>query len=125
MEVQDSLEIRWFVPPGDSANKALESWFRSSQAEGRRCDHYLATGRRDLSFKTRIENAKPPKVETKYLVGSLGTVEVATHISGELQRWTKLSLVSNDLTEKGRAWLEVEKTRQLRKYAVTLSPLLA
>jgi hypothetical protein len=123
MEILESLEVRWFLPPGASVGTTLESWFGSTEDEGKRIDHYLATGRSDLNFKARLEEGKPAKVETKYLVGSLGAVDLATKISGELQRWTKLSLSLNDpkLTQHG-VWLEVTKRRQLRKYAITMTP---
>jgi hypothetical protein len=123
MDILESLEVRWFLPPGGSVGAALESWFGSTEGEGKRIDHYLATGRYDLNFKARLEEGKPAKVETKYLVGSLGVVDLATKISGELQRWTKLSLALNDpkLKQHG-AWLEVTKRRQLRKYAITMTP---
>ncbi|MBO0860429.1 MAG: hypothetical protein J2P21_18510 [Chloracidobacterium sp.] len=123
MDILESLEVRWFLPSGGSVGAALESWFGSTEGEGKRIDHYLSTGRYDLNFKARLEEGKPAKVETKYLVGSLGVVDLATKISGELQRWTKLSLALNDpkLKQHG-AWLEVTKTRQLRKYAITMTP---
>jgi hypothetical protein len=123
MDILESLEVRWFLPRGASVAAALESWFASTKDEGERTDHYLATGRNDLNFKARLEEGKPAKVETKYLVGSLGTVELATKISGDLQRWTKLSLILNDpkLKQHG-AWLAVTKRRQLRKYAFTMTP---
>jgi hypothetical protein len=123
MEILESLEVRWFLPPGASVGTTLEGWFGSTEDEGKRIDHYLATGRSDLNFKARLEEGKPAKVETKYLVGSLGAVDLATKISGELQRWTKLSLSLNDpkLKQHG-VWLEVTKRRQLRKYAITMTP---
>lgn len=123
MDILESLEVRWFLKPDASVRAALESWFGSTEAEGQRIDHYLATGRRDLNFKARSEEGKPTKVETKYLVGSLGVVDLAPNISGELQRWTKLSLALNDpKLEQHGAWLEVTKRRQLRKYAIAIVP---
>jgi hypothetical protein len=88
-------------------------------------DHYLTTDRNDLSFKARLAAGKPTKVETKYLVGSLGVVDLAPQMTGELQRWTKLSLVLDDpeLKQHG-AWVEVKKTRQLRKFAISMTPVL-
>lgn len=123
MEILESLEVRWFLPPGASVDATLKKWFGSTKDEGKRIDHYLATGRSDLNFKARIEEGKPLKVETKYLVGSLGAIDLTTKISGEVQRWTKLSLLLSDpkLKQHG-VWLEVAKTRQLRKYAITMTP---
>ena len=72
MEILESLEVRWFLPPGASVGPVLESWFGPTQDEGKRIDHYLRTGRSDLNLKARLEEGKPAKVETKYLVGSLG-----------------------------------------------------
>jgi hypothetical protein len=122
MEILESLEVRWFLPPGASVSPALETWFASTKDEGERIDHYLLTGRNDMNFKARLEEGKPAKIETKYLVGSLGAVNLGAKISGELQRWTKLSLVLNDpnLKQHG-AWRAVTKRRQLRKYAFTMT----
>src|SRR5689334_12812151 len=119
MEILDSLEVRWFFAREDSAIGTLKKCFASIPSEGDRTDHYLFTGRNDLSFKARLAAGKPAKVETKYLVGSLGAVDVAAQTTGELQRWTKLSLVATDaeLTQHG-SWLAVKKARQLRKFAV-------
>jgi hypothetical protein len=126
MEILESLEVRWFLPPaGTPVGAALEEWFRSTKDEGARSDQYLATGRSDLSFKARLEEGKPAKVETKYLVGSLGVVELAPKISGDLQRWAKLSLTLNDPKLKQHGiWLELTKKRQLRKFAITMTPAL-
>jgi hypothetical protein len=122
MDILDSLEVRWFLPPDAAAVVALQHWFVASQDEGERVDHYLAIARADLSFKTRLAKGKPAKVETKYLAGSLGVVELAPSMSGDLQRWSKLSLALEDpaLQQQG-TWLAVGKTRQLRKFAVTLT----
>ena len=125
MEILESLEVRWFMKQEQSAAAALQKWFASTPDEGERADHYLATDRNDLSFKARLSAGKPAKVETKYLVGSLGVVDLAPHMIGELQHWTKLSLALNDpkLKQHG-AWLEVKKTRQLRKFDVSTAPAL-
>jgi hypothetical protein len=125
MEILESLEVRWFMTWEQSAAAALQKWFASTPDEGERADHYLTTDRNDLSFKARLAAGKPTKVETKYLVGSLGVIDLVPHMTGELQRWTKLSLALNDpeLKQHG-AWLEVKKTRQLRKFAVSMAPVL-
>jgi hypothetical protein len=124
MEILESLEARWFVRE-ESAAAALQEWFASTPDEGERADPYLTTARNDLSFKARLAAGKPTKVEAKYLIGSLGLVDLAPQMTGELQRWTKLSLALNDpeLKQHG-AWLEVKKTRQLRKFAVSVTPVL-
>src|SRR5262245_42172451 len=103
LDILESLEVRWFLPASTPALAALDKWFASTPDQGERVDHYLATGRRDLNFKARIAKAQPAKVETKFLVGSLGVIELAPNVSGELQRWTKLSLSLNDpdLRRKG------------------------
>jgi hypothetical protein len=70
----------------------------------------------------------PARVETKYLVGSLGMVTIGPGLTGELQRWTKLSLEVEDKSlQRDGAWLAVNKTRLLRKFAVDMSgaPLTA
>jgi hypothetical protein len=122
VDILDSLEVRWFLPPDSTASAVLETWFKSAAEDGARTDHYLATGRHDLGFKARIVADQPAKVETKYLLGSLGVVELAPEMFGELQRWTKLSLEIEDAKlQRAGAWLAVMKKRRLRKYAVTLT----
>ena len=126
MEILESLEVRWFLQSHSSVEAALAKWFGSTRDEGDRVDQYLATGRSDLSFKARLATGKPAKVETKYLVGSLGSVDLAPGMSGDLERWTKLSLALTDpeLQQQG-VWLALTKKRQLRKFAVALSPAAA
>jgi|SoiMethySBSTD1v2_1073268.scaffolds.fasta_scaffold2512562_1 hypothetical protein len=85
MDILERLEVRWFLPPSGSVSATLESWFGSTEGAGKRIDHCLATGRCDLNFKARLEEGKSAKVETKYLVGLLGVLDLATKISGELQ----------------------------------------
>ena len=63
MEILESLEVRWFLPPGASVGAMLENWFGPTQDEGKRIDHYLRTGRSDLNLKARLEEGKPAKVE--------------------------------------------------------------
>jgi len=123
VDILESLEARWFVPQNTDAASALEKLFASAAEEPARVDHYLATGRHDLSFKARLVDQQPAKIETKYLVGSLGILQLAPSMIGELQRWTKLSLELDDpnLRRSGR-WLSLTKTRRLRKYSVTLNP---
>jgi hypothetical protein len=124
MEVLDSLEMRWFMPQANPATAALQRWFAAVHDEGERTDDYLITGRDDLSFKARLAAANPAKTETKYLVGSLGIVDLALSMTGHLQRWTKLSLpVSDWEIQQHGSWLRVRKTRQVRKFEVDLSKL--
>src|SRR5262245_34547929 len=126
VNILDSLEVRWFLPADSKASAMLETWFKSAAEDGARTDHYLATGRHDLGFKARIAADQPVKVETKYLLGSLGVVEPAPEMFGELQRWTKLSLELDDpRLQRAGAWLAVMKKRRLRKYAVTLTSAAA
>ena len=122
MDILESLEVRWFLPSESPTIPELRAWFGSTRAENARIDYYLATGRHDLGFKARIVENNPAKVETKYLVGSLGVVDLAPGMRGDLQRWTKLSLELDDPElRSGGAWLAVTKTRQLRKFSVDLN----
>jgi hypothetical protein len=118
MEIVDSLEVRWFLANDHPARQAASSWFDAIASEGARTDHYLLTGRDDLGFKARLVEKQPAKVETKYLLGSLGAVQLATSVVGKLERWRKLSLALDDpkLDSQG-TWLALNKDRQLRKFA--------
>jgi hypothetical protein len=123
MDILESLEVRWFLPADSQAGSALERSFASAEQEGARVDHYLAIGRHDVSFKARVVDDQPAKVETKYLLGSLGIVQLMPATIGELQRWTKLSLELDDPKLRNQGlWVSVTKKRRLRKYAVTLGP---
>jgi hypothetical protein len=121
MDILDSLELRWFLPADTAVTAQLQNWFSATEDEGQRVDHYLALGRPDLSFKARLTDRQPAKLEAKYLVGSLGNVRVAAAMCGELQRWSKLSLAHEDakLQQHG-TWLALQKKRQLRKFSVDL-----
>lgn len=121
MDILDSLEVRWFLPPDAASAVALQEWFGAREAEGKRVDHYLALGRADLTFKARLTERQPAKIEAKYLVGSLGDVRLGADMCGDLQRWSKLSLALEDasLQQQG-TWLAVHKKRQLRKFLVSL-----
>lgn len=57
-------------------------------------------------------------METKYLTGSLGEVELAEGVTGVLERWRKLSLALDDpeLRKHGR-WIAIAKDRWLRRMA--------
>src|SRR5262245_45459323 len=119
MDILESLELRWFLPDDTPTTGALQAWFGTTVAEESRTDHYLITGRSDLGFKARLVANQPAKVETKYLVGSLGMIAARPRVTGELQRWTKLSMQFEDQAlKRDGEWLAVDKTRYLRKFAV-------
>ena len=112
LEVLDSLELRWFF---DNEDVPAQAFFAETAPEPSRVDDYLETGRSDLGFKGRGEGTK---VETKYLLGSLGVVQLLPGVTGKLERWRKLSLTVDDAElEKSGDWLHVEKVRRLRRYA--------
>jgi hypothetical protein len=119
MEIFESMEARWFFDDEASA-AAARAWFAGVEPEGWRVDRYLITDRADLGFKARLTKGRPAKVETKYLVGSLGAVALAERgrVVGSLERWRKLSLDLDDPSlQKQGTWLALEKDRRLRKYA--------
>ena len=126
MQIVDSLEMRWFLSTDSFTAAALDRWFAQTPSEPSRVDHYLSTGRSDLSVKARLVIGQPARVETKYLVGSLGLVEVLPAVTGALQRWRKLSVELDDpALQREGSWLTVEKDRRLRKYAVSMEPVAA
>jgi hypothetical protein len=123
VDILESIEVRWYLPSDATTGADLDQWFASIKGEGERTDHYLATGRADLSFKARMQEGKSAKLEAKYLVGTLGIVDLTPKISGEIQRWTKLSLASSDPElNKNGTWISVKKDRRLRKFDVSLAP---
>jgi hypothetical protein len=118
MEILDTIEVRWFIEdlssPEASAGRA---WFEGVQPEGDRTDRYLVTDRCDVGFKARREQGKHEKVETKYLVDSLGPMQLHDRFTGNVERWRKLSLDLVDTAlEKTGTWVRVEKRRRLRRY---------
>ncbi|WP_147450495.1 hypothetical protein [Corallococcus carmarthensis] len=118
MEILNSLEVRWFFDSNHPAASVTRDWFGSISTEGRRVDYYLATDRGDIGFKARVVEGQPVKVETKYLLGSLGAVHLSNGVVGNLERWRKLSLTLEDsLLMRDGIWLAVEKERRLRKFA--------
>jgi len=118
MDILDSLEVRWFLASGDPALLALDAWFAADTPESDRTDHYLVTERNDLGFKARLVAGQPARVETKFLVGSLGPVQLGPDAIGVLERWRKVSFVTDDADlEKEGAWLPVTKSRRLKKIA--------
>jgi hypothetical protein len=118
LDILDSLEVRWFFADAHPAAVAARDWFKTTVPEDRRVDHYLLTGRDDLGFKARMAEKQPTKAETKYLLGSLGAMQLAAGVAGRIERWRKLSLSLDDpeLRRHG-SWISVEKSRQLRKFA--------
>jgi len=118
LDILDSLEVRWFLAEDHPTAVAARDWFASIASEGRRVDHYLLTERDDLGFKARVVENQPAKVETKYLLGSLGGVHLARGVVGDLERWRKLSLALEDAgLQRHGSWLAIEKDRRLRKFA--------
>src|SRR5262245_41751932 len=116
VDILNRVEARWFIDDvhGNDAVAAM-AWFSEVTPEGQREDRYLLTGREEIGFKARVEQGKPAKVETKYLVSSLGPTPLQERIFGLVERWTKLSLdlVDPDLEKDGQ-WIRVAKARSLR-----------
>lgn len=129
MDILESLEVRWFFPEGDAVIPRIDAWFAGCDPEGTRVDHYLVTGRRDLGVKARAAAGQPPRVETKYLLGAIPTVELVAGAQGTVERWRKLSVVMDDpsLMREG-TWIEVDKLRRLRRFsydAGSVTPIAA
>jgi hypothetical protein len=118
MEILESLEMRWFLSDKDPCLAVPQGWFESITPEGKRIDDYLLTGRDDIGFKARGVEKQPTRIELKYLVGTLGILQVAPGVVGKLEHWSKLSMASDDhqLKEAG-TWCAIEKGRRLRKFA--------
>jgi hypothetical protein len=118
MEILHSLEVRWFF--GDAHPRVIEApaQFGAEMPEKGRVDQYLFTERVDIGFKARNTPNQPTKVETKYRTESLGVLRLAPNANGNVERWTKLSLASNDpeVTREGK-WLALEKNRRLRTFS--------
>lgn len=126
MDIVESAEVRWFLEGQPDAGR-VRRWFGEGSSEGERVDWYLSSGRSDLGFKARLVKGAPAKVETKYLLGSIGAVELAPGVVGNVERWQKLSLELDDpeLRRRGR-WIEVRKDRIVLKFAWesgTLTPI--
>jgi hypothetical protein len=117
MDIVESAEVRWFLEGQPDAGR-VRRWFGDGSSEGERVDWYLSSGRSDLGFKARLVKGAPAKVETKYLLGSIGAVELAPGVVGNVERWQKLSLELDDpeLRRRGR-WIEVRKDRIVLKFA--------
>lgn len=117
MDIVESAEVRWFLEGQPDAGR-VRRWFGDASSEGERVDWYLSSGRPDLGFKARLVKGAPAKVETKYLLGSIGAVELSPGVVGNVERWQKLSLELDDpeLRRRGR-WMEVRKDRIVLKFA--------
>jgi hypothetical protein len=117
MDIVESAEVRWFLEGQPDAGR-VRHWFGDKSSEGERVDWYLSSGRSDIGFKARLVKGAPAKVETKYLLGSIGAVELSPGIVGNVERWQKLSVELDDpeLRKRGR-WVEVRKDRILLKFA--------
>ena len=118
MDILSSIEVRWFIDDASAEAKAARAWFQDVTPESKREDRYLLTGRNDVGFKARVEEGRPAKLETKFLLGSLGPALLHERFVGHIERWRKLSLTATDpdLEAKGE-WLRLTKTRRLRKLA--------
>ncbi len=107
MDIFTSFEVRWFLD--DEAAEAARTLFRDVPVQGAREDRYLVTGRDDLGFKARGEKGMPARVETKYLLASLGPTPLHDSAVGEIERWRKLSIeVDDPALEKDGQWIHVK-----------------
>jgi len=115
--LHETLEVRWFLPDGHPCLARAQEWFVSAKRDRNRTDDYLLTGRDDLGIKARVAEDGSLRVETKYLAGSLGAMQVAAGAVGKLERWMKLSLpVGDPKPKKEGSWRSVEKERRLRTF---------
>ena len=118
MDILNSIEVRWFLDDASAEARSARAWFRDVAPQGKREDHYLLTGRNDVGFKARIEEGRPAKLETKFLLGSLGPALLHERFVGRIERWRKLSLSAIDPElEANGEWIRLTKTRRLRKLA--------
>jgi len=97
MEIRSSIEVRWFVDDASAEAKAARAWFRDVAPQSKREDHYLLTGRNDVGFKARVEEGLPAKLETKFLLGSLGPALLHERFVGHIERWRKLASPRRDV----------------------------
>lgn len=118
MTILESMEVRWFLPPDPARDALLTQWFDSATVEGEREDTYLRTGRPDLGIKVRRASPAAAKLETKYLIGTHGSVAIAPSMSGRLERWQKLSMKVDEPSVPGEhGWVVMRKDRRMRKFA--------
>ena len=124
-----TAEIRWFIP-GRGFGKVLE-WLRAKeglyQEEPPRTDLYLKfPGGHDLGVKLR-----QGRIELKKKLIHHGQYD-REGISGKIESWIKWSIVGeeglspgNDIFGDATHWLPIQKTRYLKKHAISgdkLSP---
>jgi len=125
MNLNESLEVRWFFAQDELLVEELNEWFGDVPLEqDDRVDHYYFDRQRPtLNAKDRGGGAKGPKLEFKYLVGSLGPTCLAPSVLGDLERWTKLSFQlgadTSDRIASFPASVAVKKSRRLRKFEYT------
>lgn len=119
MDILNNIEVRWFIDDAVGVEAtAAKAWFADVTAEAKREDHYLLTGRDDIGFKARIQSGKPAKLETKYLLGSLGPALLHDAFVGNVERWRKLSIEATDAAlEKRGEWMKITKSRRARKFS--------
>jgi hypothetical protein len=119
VEILSNIEVRWFIDDVVSIEAtAAKAWFAGVPAAARREDRYLLTGRDDIGFKARIQSGTAAKLETKYLLGSLGPALLHDGFVGNVERWRKLSVDASDpALEKGGEWLKLMKARRARKFS--------
>lgn len=116
MDILESFEVRWFLPECAPELGGLEAMFPDEEPE-ERVDDYLRTGRDDVGFKVRDADRPTVKVETKFLVGSLGALPLAPDVTGAIERWQKLSVALSDPNIKRQGeWVRLTKSRRLRKF---------
>jgi len=117
MKISDSCEVRWFQSQG-TPGPEWNALFAGVVAEPERTDQYFATQHSGVGFKLRRQQGQPTKLETKYLLGSLGPVELSPGVVGRVERWNKISLEGQDVElDHEKDWLEVRKVRRLLKFA--------
>jgi hypothetical protein len=108
-----TLEARWILP-GPLPDQLVE-WFGGGPPE-RRVDRYLVAGA-DLGVKVRGGAALELKVRER----GLGPRRWGDRAAGRLEAWSKWTFplqASWDERSLGEAWVEVEKTRRMRRFAV-------
>ncbi|WP_437732353.1 hypothetical protein [Sorangium sp. So ce1335] len=115
MIVEESIEVRWFLPADDARAQRLTSWFSRASSEPRRTDRYLRLQRADLGVKAR-GGSGATSLETKFRVCAFGPVHFSPTILGELERWTKVSHGSTDADDGGRGWTSLRKERRVRVF---------
>ena len=116
------MELRWFLV--GAIPEDVQQWFSQGtpapKKEGRRADHYLCLpAYDDVGIKQREGN-----IEVKRRLAERGVQTFGKGISGRIEQWVKWSFGLDkqplpDVTKPAGSWVMVEKTRQLKKFAVT------